>query len=605
VGGNTCTTGALGTCTVTINSPTPGQVDIKATINPTVSGVSLTRTTGDGLSGDSSDAAKTYVDAYITLALQHTPDLVGSAENVTASVFTNDGSGSGYKPASGAVVNLTIVGSSVGNFVPSGTATSCTTDATGSCTVQITSNVVGTTTVHATTTVTVDGIPLTRSTGDGISQDGQDIVKTWIPYTPNMATKNSAGGAVGSTTLTDTANVTAAFGAAGVHDLVTFNLYGPFTSAGAVSCTGSPVFSEGPDQLMGGNAGQTGQNWSVTTTGSFKPSLAGFYAWQVTANFAGDPANNNPIPDPTSCSSEVVQITPVNPSLATVSSSPAGFQVDTTGTISDTATLSGFVDLQPGDTVTFNLYGPFGSGTPVCDTTNNTNRVLGPITGTVNTSTGVATTGNHSFMPTAAGTYYWVASFSGDVNNTNINATNVGCGDGNEAIHVLAPTAQITPTNTTCQQFAGGTAGTLSNFTYEGTGTISNDQPGVFFYYEKVTITAGQTITVNETLTSGQGPNYLLQVLNGSTQQVQIYDTACNTIGGATIKIGPTGTSPYAVTISGLPAGSYIFSIKYTPKSIVGQPTPSPTTLVYSFSTVVGGNVVSGSTQGITGLKIF
>jgi hypothetical protein len=216
--------------------------------------------------------------------------------------------------------------------------------------------------------------------------------------------------------------------------------------------------------------------------------------------------------------------------------------------------------------------------------------------------TGVATTGSQNFTPTQPGTYYWVASFSGDPNNTTLNATNQGCGDLNEAVTVVAPSAQITPTGTTCQQFAGGTASTLTNFTYSGTTTISNDQPGVFFYYEKVTIGANSTITVNETV-AGQPANYLLQVLNGSTSQVQVFDASCTNVMGAQITIGPIGTSPYTVTIAGLPAGTYIFSVKYTPKSIVGQPVPSPTTLNYSFSTAVGGVTVASSTQGIQGIK--
>ena len=61
VGGvNTCTTTG-GTCSVDINSSTPGSVDIHATTTFSVLGVSLTRASGDGLSGDSADANKVYV----------------------------------------------------------------------------------------------------------------------------------------------------------------------------------------------------------------------------------------------------------------------------------------------------------------------------------------------------------------------------------------------------------------------------------------------------------------------------------------------------------------------------------------------------------------
>ena len=56
----TCTTSG-GTCSITINSSTPGSVDIHATTTFSVLGVSLTRASGDGLSGDSVNANKLYV----------------------------------------------------------------------------------------------------------------------------------------------------------------------------------------------------------------------------------------------------------------------------------------------------------------------------------------------------------------------------------------------------------------------------------------------------------------------------------------------------------------------------------------------------------------
>jgi hypothetical protein len=369
-------------------------------------------------------------------------------------------------------------------------------------------------------------------------------------------------------------------------------------------------------QLTGGTANTAGQTWTASTT-PFTPTLAGFYAWQVTADFTGDQANNNPTPNPTPCTgpdSEIVQITPVSPTLSTQQASPATIQVNTTASISDTATLSGFVLLQPGDTMTFSLFGPFTAGTPVCDTTNNTNRVLGPFTAPVNTSTGVATSGPQNFTPTAPGTYYWVASFSGDVNNTALNATNVGCGDPAEAVVVIAPSAQITPTQTTCQAFRDGTSDTLSTFNYSGNSTITNENPGVFFYYDKVTLPAGtNTITVTESITSNNTfpsgkSNYLLRVLNDSVSQVQLFDANCTAVNSATVTLGPinTVTNTYPVTIttaSNLPAGSYIFSVKYTPKTLTGLGVPTPTTIVYSFSSTLNGVLVSGSTQSISGVK--
>ena len=73
VSGNTCTTTA-GSCTVQINSSTPGGVDIHATTTFSVLTVSLTRTTGDGLSYDSADAHKNYVAGSITIVKDAVPN---------------------------------------------------------------------------------------------------------------------------------------------------------------------------------------------------------------------------------------------------------------------------------------------------------------------------------------------------------------------------------------------------------------------------------------------------------------------------------------------------------------------------------------------------
>src|SRR5437899_100978 len=58
---NTCTTTA-GMCSVQINTTSAGGVDIRATTTFVVGGQTITRSTGDGLSGDSGNAHKTYVD---------------------------------------------------------------------------------------------------------------------------------------------------------------------------------------------------------------------------------------------------------------------------------------------------------------------------------------------------------------------------------------------------------------------------------------------------------------------------------------------------------------------------------------------------------------
>src|SRR5205085_6123719 len=65
--------------------------------------------------------------------------------------------------------------------------------------------------------------------------------------------------------------------------------------------------------------------------------------------------------------------------------------------------------------------------------------------------------------------------------------------------------SQITPTGTTCSQFSNGTAQTLANLNYSvQNGKIKNNvTPGVFFYWVKVTVPAGNnTFTITQTITT-------------------------------------------------------------------------------------------------------
>ena len=193
---------------------------------------------------------------------------------------------------------------------------------------------------------------------------GAEIVHI-SPVGPAQATTQSADGALGSTTITDSDSVTGAFGAAGANDKVTFRLYGPFATAAAV-CTGTPVKTVGPTALTGGTASTTNQTWTADTTASpYTPTQAGFYAWQVTADFTGDANNSNPTPNPTPCTgtgSEIVHISPVGPAQATTQSAD-GALGSTTITDSDSVTGAFGVGRVLNDKVTFRLYGPFPTAT--------------------------------------------------------------------------------------------------------------------------------------------------------------------------------------------------------------------------------------------------
>src|SRR5262249_55244787 len=127
-----------------------------------------------------------------------------------------------------------------------------------------------------------------------------------------------------------------------------------------------------------------------------------------------------------------------------------------------------------------------------------------PATPTSGTDVGTVTVTNGSVPNSAAvqfnnaNTYYWAAFYTGD-NNNNPAASNCS----SEVLLVSPVTGQITPTNTTCQQFIGGTASSLTTVDYQtrGTATIQNAQPGVFFYYVMVTAPSAKfTVNVTQTI---------------------------------------------------------------------------------------------------------
>src|SRR5437867_3208267 len=152
--------------------------------------------------------------------------------------------------------------------------------------------------------------------------------------------------------------------------------------------------------------------------------------------------------------------------------------------------------------------------------------------------------------------------------------------------------SQITPTGTTCRDFSRGTADTLSSVGYSvKNGQINQVNPGVFFYWVRVTVPAGNnTFTITETITTGNFRT-LMAMANGGSN---VFDSNCNSV-GPTITQNPT-TGTVTVTFNAPAAGTYFISIKYSANSVGGSPPPSPgTTAHYNFTTTG----VPGSTSGL------
>jgi hypothetical protein len=149
------------------------------------------------------------------------------------------------------------------------------------------------------------------------------------------------------------------------------------------------------------------------------PTATGTYEW--VASYSGD-ANNRPVSS--SKGAEPQDVSPATPGISTV---PGGTVVVGSGNrLTDSASLSG--GFNPTGSITFTLFAP--DGTTVVDT--ETVAVHGD--GTYTTPTGL--------LPTATGTYEWVATYSGDANNISVSSIK---GDEPQAVIPAVPAITTVP----------------------------------------------------------------------------------------------------------------------------------------------------------------
>lgn len=222
---------------------------------------------------------------------------------------------------------------------------------------------------------------------------------------PVLVTDAGADVAIGDA-LTDTATITGRVSA--LAATLDFRLFGPNNA----DCSGAAVF----EQLA---VPFTATDDAITSA-AFTPTATGTYRWVVT--YSGD-ANNAGAVGVCGDPLETVQVNLGAPTIVTEASASVPVGV---GQLSDAATVNGRVDPQAGATVSFRLYGPGDttcSAAPVFEDLNVAYPVGG---GTVRSGT---------YTPLVAGTYRWVASYSGDANN--LPATGV-CGDPTETVAVTA-----------------------------------------------------------------------------------------------------------------------------------------------------------------------
>ena len=140
--------------------------------------------------------------------------------------------------------------------------------------------------------------------------------------------------------------------------------------------------------------------------------------------------------------------------------------------------------------------------------------------------------------------------------------------------------AELTAKDATCTQVSGGTAPALSSASYvEKNGVIKKAIPNTAVYWVKVHLTAGtHAVEVDQAITSGNFTQKLT-LANGS----KAYTAACGKVKKPTFTSGPDGS--VTVGLNAPSTADYWLAVIYKVSAINGQPTPSPTTVHYLFST--------------------
>ncbi len=230
-------------------------------------------------------------------------------------------------------------------------------------------------------------------------------VDVGVSVSPTLATTTSATLLVGGQ-LVDQATVTGRVNPT-PGSTVTFNLYGPNDA----TCASSAIYTSTVALNGAGSA----------TSGAYTPTAAGVYRW--IASYSGD-ANNNPVSGKCGESTETANVKPVAPSISTVASGNVAFG----GQIFDQAVVSGRVNPLPGGSVTFTLFGP--------DDATCSKPAIFTSAVAINPD---GTASSAPYAPSVVGTYRWVASYSGDANNS---PAAEACNGANEGVQALGPDLQ-------------------------------------------------------------------------------------------------------------------------------------------------------------------
>ena len=250
--------------------------------------------------------------------------------------------------------------------------------------------------------------------------------ETVISASPTLGTIPDVAVVIGSGgTLTDSATVLDGYNPTGT---ITFTLYAPNDTT-----------------VVGTEMVAVSGNGTYNTPTGYLPS-AGLGTYQWVASYSGD-SNNNPVVENIGNEPEAV-----DPASPTLTASAGGTVVLGSGNnLTDSVTLS--EGDNPTGTITFTLFAP--GGVSVVDTE------------TITVSGNGAYSTPNGYLPTAAGSYQWIASYGGDSDNNPASAVT-----GSSSLLSINGASGANPRAGFVVDTAGNLYGTTSAGGASGDGTI-------------------------------------------------------------------------------------------------------------------------------------
>jgi hypothetical protein len=389
-------------------------------------------------------------------------------------------------------------------------------------------------------------------TGNSDSADYKDTILKTAPPITNCTSTTVTTPKTGAGAPIPNGGLSIGTGVVAVKDSAAISLTGgTATPAGSVAFSLCKVDSPGLCATGGTSVGSTNLTGSAYPVTVVSPTAyvtsAGRYCWR--AVFSGDSANG--IPGSSDArANECFTVNPVTPTLSTTAGDDVvlGTAVTDSANLGGTATqpanpvinLTGSGGASAGGTITFKLYGPDD-----CSTLAYTSPTVGV------SGNGTYSTPAPQFVPTRAGTYHWVAVYSGSSPNTSAVTHNAVCNDVAEDVVVTTVASSLSSAQSwvpndsvtiTAPAGSGNLAGTVS-FALYANSTCSGT--AIYSTTAAVSGASGQTVSTSNTTAQLATGSFSWKVSYDSTNNAQRdIPASCHETSSLTITNGGTISSP-------------------------------------------------------------